>query len=73
MRQLYGVALLTGIGFTMSLFIATLAFQGEAAELALASRLGILSGSAIAGVAAMRGLTSLTTQQKAAIVTFVQK
>jgi Na+:H+ antiporter, NhaA family len=50
--HMLGAALLCGIGFTMSLFIATLAFQGEAAELALASRLGILSGSAIAGVAA---------------------
>ncbi len=51
-QHLLGAALLCGIGFTMSLFIATLAFQGEAAQLALASRLGILSGSMIAGVAA---------------------
>jgi NhaA family Na+:H+ antiporter len=50
--HLLGAALLCGIGFTMSLFIATLAFQGEAAQLALASRLGILSGSIVAGLAA---------------------
>ena len=50
--HLLGAALLCGIGFTMSLFIATLAFQGEAAQLALASRLGILAGSIVAGVAA---------------------
>jgi NhaA family Na+:H+ antiporter len=50
--QLFGAALLCGIGFTMSLFIATLAFQGETAHLAVASRLGILLGSTVAGVAA---------------------
>jgi len=50
--HLLGAALLCGIGFTMSLFIATLAFQGEAAQLAVASRLGILSGSVVAGLGA---------------------
>jgi NhaA family Na+:H+ antiporter len=42
-RQLYGVALCGGIGFTMSLFIGTLAFTGED-KLALV-RLGVLAGS----------------------------
>jgi len=51
-HHLLGAALLCGIGFTMSLFIATLAFQGEAAQLAVASRLGILSGSVVAGLGA---------------------
>jgi NhaA family Na+:H+ antiporter len=50
--HLFGAALLCGIGFTMSLFIAALAFQGDAAELVLSSRLGILFGSSIAGVGA---------------------
>jgi NhaA family Na+:H+ antiporter len=50
--HLVGAALLCGIGFTMSLFIASLAFQGESAQLAVASRLGILLGSAVAGVGA---------------------
>jgi NhaA family Na+:H+ antiporter len=50
--HLLGAALLCGIGFTMSLFIASLAFQGEAALLAVASRLGILSGSIVAGLGA---------------------
>ena len=48
--QLYGTALLCGIGFTMSLFIASLAFeQGGAAYLGL-ERLGILIGSLVSGL-----------------------
>lgn len=50
-RQLHGMALLCGIGFTMSLFIASLAFEhGEAAELRL-ERVGILVGSFVSGLA----------------------
>ena len=45
--QLYGVSLLTGIGFTMSLFIGTLAF--EAPEHNVAVRLGVLCASLICG------------------------
>ena len=54
--QLYGVALLCGIGFTMSLFIGTIAFPGRP-ELAEAARVGILLGSflsAVAGYAVLR-------------------
>ena len=47
--QFYGLALLTGIGFTMSLFIGTLAFQ--APELNDAVRIGVLSGSLVCAVA----------------------
>ena len=49
--QILGVAMLCGVGFTMSLFIAGLAFEGQAAQLAVESRLGILCGSIVAGVA----------------------
>ncbi len=44
--HVYGVALLTGIGFTMSLFIGTLAFGG-ATETAYAAevRIGVIGGS----------------------------
>lgn len=44
----YGVALLTGIGFTMSLFIGTLAFQPGAYDAAV--RIGVLGGSLLSGV-----------------------
>ncbi len=48
--QLHGAALLCGIGFTMSLFIASLAFeQGSTAYLGL-ERLGIVIGSLISGL-----------------------
>ena len=46
--QMYGLAMLTGIGFTMSLFIGTLAFEGI--EHAAAVRLGVLSGSLFSAV-----------------------
>ena len=47
-RHIYGVAWLGGIGFTVSLFVADLAF-GEGPTLPLA-KMGILGGSIIAGV-----------------------
>jgi len=46
--QLYGIALLAGIGFTMSLFIGTLAFAEP--EYQNAVRLGVLGGSIMSGV-----------------------
>ncbi len=47
----YGVATLCGIGFTMSLFIASLAFEhGPTQSLIAADRLGILLGSALSAV-----------------------
>jgi NhaA family Na+:H+ antiporter len=47
--QMYGTALLTGVGFTMSLFIGTLAFADEASAAPL--RLGVLAGSILSAVA----------------------
>lgn len=48
--QCFGVALLCGIGFTMSLFIGGLAFEGEAAQYDTQVKLGVLAGSIVAGV-----------------------
>lgn len=56
-RQLWGLAVLCGIGFTMSLFIAALAF-GEGSAQDGAAKLGILAGSivsALAGYAILSG------------------
>ncbi|MDX1574821.1 MAG: Na+/H+ antiporter NhaA, partial [Kiloniellales bacterium] len=46
--QVYGLSFLTGIGFTMSLFIGTLAFDDL--EHATGVRLGVLLGSLLSGV-----------------------
>lgn len=49
-NMLIGLGLLCGIGFTMSLFIGSLAFAPEA-EAAITHRLGILAGSTITALA----------------------
>ena len=47
--QIYGAAILAGIGFTMSLFVTDLAFPNRA--LIGPAKLGILAASALAAVA----------------------
>jgi len=49
-RQLYGAAMLCGIGFTMSLFIGALAFPDDTARID-AAKLGTLAGSLLSAVA----------------------
>ncbi|MGE3191035.1 MAG: Na+/H+ antiporter NhaA, partial [Vicinamibacterales bacterium] len=49
-RQLHGAALLCGIGFTMSLFIASLAFGPGDSPYQGLERLGILLGTATCGI-----------------------
>jgi NhaA family Na+:H+ antiporter len=48
--QLLGVSILCGIGFTMSLFIGGLAFAGLGPQFELQLKLGVLSGSIVAGL-----------------------
>ena len=49
-KQLYGVSAICGIGFTMSLFIASLAFEHGATQYLMADRLGVLFGSVISAL-----------------------
>jgi len=49
-RKLYGVSVLTGIGFTMSLFIDSLAFEDDMVY-QYADKLAVLIGSFLSGIA----------------------
>lgn len=49
-KQIMAVGVLCGIGFTMSIFISTLAFGAHAPELIVWAKLGILIGSLLAAV-----------------------
>ena len=48
--QVYAVAVLCGIGFTMSLFIASLAFEHARQSFVVDERVGILAGSLISAL-----------------------
>jgi Na+:H+ antiporter, NhaA family len=48
--QIYGVAVLCGVGFTMSLFIGSLAFGEENPGLISAVRLGVIAGSVLSAI-----------------------
>jgi len=63
---LHGCAWLGGIGFTMSLFISTLAFEGS--DLLDSAKTGILAGSLLAGIVGtiVLGLGTRGGQQKGA-------
>ena len=68
--HIYGVACLTGIGFTMSLFIGMLAF--DARDSLDQVRIGVLAGSllsAIAGVVALKLAARMTVQSGATSAT----
>ena len=49
-KALYGIAALAGIGFTMSLFIGSLAFEETGVNLLFDERLGIVLGSLFSGL-----------------------
>jgi len=57
-RDLYGTALLCGIGFTMSIFIGSLAFDATSEIAPGVERLGVLTGSLLAGLAGYLSLRS---------------
>lgn len=59
-RHLIGASILAGIGFTMSIFITTLALQSEA--LIAAAKIAIILASLIAGVAGFMLLYFMTAQ-----------
>lgn len=61
-RQIHGANILAGIGFTMSLFVASLAFTdpGHIAE----AKMGILTGSVISGILGYFFLAGATPKQK---------
>lgn len=49
-KHIFAVSVLCGIGFTMSIFISSLAFAGAPADFNTYSRLGILVGSTVAAI-----------------------
>ena len=64
-RHMLGVSFLTGIGFTMSIFIANLAFTG-APELLDSAKLGVLVASLVSGVTGYLILRALPAPAAAA-------
>jgi NhaA family Na+:H+ antiporter len=62
--QILGVSFLAGVGFTMSIFIANLAFKGNPALLDSA-KVGILIGSLVAGLTGYLILRSTGSKKSA--------
>jgi len=60
-KMLYGVSVLTGIGFTMSLFINSLAYH-DTMQFQYADKLAILTGSFLSGTAGYFLLKSTTSK-----------
>ncbi|MUJ20712.1 Na+/H+ antiporter NhaA [Aliivibrio fischeri] len=65
MKNIFAVSVLCGIGFTMSIFISSLAFGGANPEFDKLARLGILMGSTLAAVVGYV-LLSISLPKKAA-------
>ncbi|CAM3843840.1 Na+/H+ antiporter NhaA [Xenorhabdus thuongxuanensis] len=65
MKQIFAVSVLCGIGFTMSIFISGLAFEGLNDTFSTYSRLGILIGSTTAAVVGYGLLTILLPKKNA--------
>ncbi len=63
-QHIYGVACLTGVGFTMSLFIGSLAFGAD--ETMNAVRLGVIAGSVLSGLLGFTVLRAATQRSAVA-------
>ncbi len=63
LTSLYGVSALCGIGFTMSLFVGSLAFEETSVNLLFDERLGILVGSLLSGLVGYLVLRSSLNKQ----------
>jgi NhaA family Na+:H+ antiporter len=63
--QVFAVSLLCGIGFTMSIFISSLAFGDAHVDLDTLARMGILMGSTVAAVLGYVGLSLSLKSAKA--------
>jgi NhaA family Na+:H+ antiporter len=61
--QVLGVSILCGIGFTMSLFVGSLAFVPGQSEFAGMDRMGILTGSILAALIGY-GITAMASRKK---------
>ena len=72
-KHMVGIALMAGIGFTMSLFVTGLAFPDDLGSV-MSAKVGILAGSlvsAVAGLAVLRfasGKGSSTTEEDVSVV-----
>lgn len=65
LKHIFAVSVLCGIGFTMSMFLSGLAFEGLDESINTLSRIGILLGSALSailGLLLLRASTSATQQ-----------
>ncbi|OCT23916.1 Na+/H+ antiporter NhaA [Pseudomonas putida] len=67
--QLFGVAILCGIGFTMSLFVGSLAFPSGVSEYAGEDRMGILTGSLFAALIGYAVTAAASRKRQLAVAT----
>lgn len=63
---MYGASVRCGIGFTMSLFIASLAFEGSGEDIRAASRVGIMVGTLLSAALGLAVLHRFLPRARAA-------
>lgn len=62
--SMYGLAMICGVGFTMSLFIGDLAFTSKGMEYQQMVRLGVLVGSTLSGICGYMLLRAATSKAR---------